>query len=420
MVSRGLSADAGAAPGCREELHAALPICGISTRLGRSAEAGRISFSTKLAAASQARYRILFPMLSFWDWIQGLERRYAWGVFGTLLGIIGLLLALLSFRDARPEIRFETFGESNVLDVHTPVPALDVLYNGESLQRRDLNLRIINVRVVNTGEIDVLPGSFDNQLRWGFRLSAGRIVDLRVTSGSSDYVRRRLAPRQEGEAAVSFNPLIFDRNESVTVQVLVLHRKGQVPLVTPFGKVAGVSQFVNTRFIGTVERNFAAEAFAGPTLIQVARLALYGTSAFALFTALLLGTALLVTLLDSSPRFPGKRSDIGDADKLRRLLFDGVDIDSRHRRILEAVYRGDNAKGLVRLRDLLTPQEQIAAMLARAERAYWHAPLTPLEALLAMRNEGLLIEDRPGEWSVSSSFNSHLAALIEIAKLRSR
>jgi hypothetical protein len=71
-------------------------------------------------------------------WLQWLEGRYAWGVFGAFLGIVGLALGGVTLQEREPEISFITAGESNVMDVHTSVPALDVLFNGRSIQRRYL------------------------------------------------------------------------------------------------------------------------------------------------------------------------------------------------------------------------------------------------------------------------------------------
>src|SRR5664279_1508531 len=84
-----------------------------------------------------------------------LERRYAWSFLGFVVGVFGIALGILALRERRPEITFSFVAESNVLDVHTPVSALDVLYRGKNIQKLGLNLRIITVRIENTGAVDI-------------------------------------------------------------------------------------------------------------------------------------------------------------------------------------------------------------------------------------------------------------------------
>src|SRR5207253_2906437 len=115
---------------------------------------------------------------------------------GTTLTAISLVVALVTLREKRPEISFLTVSESNVLDVHAPVAALDVVYNGVSLQQRKLNLKILVVRIENTGDVDVLQSLYDAELPWGLRIKSGRIVAVRLTGASSMYLRDRLLPPQ--------------------------------------------------------------------------------------------------------------------------------------------------------------------------------------------------------------------------------
>src|SRR5436305_697066 len=128
-------------------------------------------------------------------WLQRLERGYAWSMLGAIVGIVGVILAIFALRERRAELQFQLISESNVLDVHTPVAALDVLYQGESLQKRQLNLRVITLRVANTGDADILQSQYDQRLPCGLAITRGRIVEIRLLSTNSSYLRNSLSPR---------------------------------------------------------------------------------------------------------------------------------------------------------------------------------------------------------------------------------
>ena len=210
------------------------------------------------------------------SWLKRVERRYAWSFLGFVIGALGVALALLALREKRPEVVFSTLSASNVLDVHTAVPSLDVTYQGQSLQRTNLNLRIINVRIENAGDVDIVQSQYDDKLLWGFRITSGRIVEIRTIGASSTYLAARLSPRRLSDSQVGFDKAILDRGSFAVIQVVVLHPKNLEPIVVPTGKIAGVDITRMRPTSPTGSTRVLPTAFAGSALVQLLRFTAYG------------------------------------------------------------------------------------------------------------------------------------------------
>jgi len=73
---------------------------------------------------------------------------------GPVFLSVFLGLAALDKRDAG--MAYEILNTTDVLDVRTPVEDLKITFRGEDIQQGNLNLRIYSIRVMNTGETDIL------------------------------------------------------------------------------------------------------------------------------------------------------------------------------------------------------------------------------------------------------------------------
>src|SRR5262249_33173882 len=117
----------------------------------------------------------------------------SWGFWVSLIGsLIGLLGLYAAFHEKQASLRFEITGESNVLDIRQSLPDLQVSFQGEDIQRQNLNLRIITLRITNDGEVDILQPSYDQTEPWGFQLTGGRIIELRPVFSQSQYLTSKI------------------------------------------------------------------------------------------------------------------------------------------------------------------------------------------------------------------------------------
>lgn len=363
--------------------------------------------------------------------VKQLEKRVAWGFIGTTLTAISLVVAVVTLREKRPEISVMTVSESNVLDVHAPVAALDVVYNGVSLQQRKLNLKILVVRIENTGDADVLQFLYDAELPWGLRIKTGRIVAVRLTGASSMYLRDRLLPAQMLPAEfIQLRKVIFERGSFATLELLVLHRRDMTPAIETIGKIAG------TRFLNAIVKpdgepsGFLAKTFRGTAATQVVRLLVYGVLFLFALALMMFIFVELFELALSRPASAGRPREL-------RSVFRTISIDRESRIIISGVYLRGGVSGLEGFRALLVDAprlreflETMADDIRRAERnlalvALRRAQkgrsveLSLSQALFAMEDLRLLHRTRSGETEFDSRFLDNLSLAIESLSRRS-
>lgn len=283
------------------------------------------------------------------EWFHSADRKYAVGfLWGTALSLIGIWL---SIQDRKPAITFTTVAESNVLDVHTPLPELDIRYRGASLQSAGHNLKIITLRVANTGDVDILPSHYDPRAPWGFYVTAGRIAEVRVLSASSDYVRETIAPAIVQPNRVALGQIMLDTNASAELQLLVLHPATMQPAIRAAGKVAGISSFAMERL---VEEDEKTEWISVRSVV----------TALALVVAMIVVVMALDTVSRAVGRWRSRRRRREVAFALRN-----VRAPAKMKEIIEGIYATRGAKGLREVVSLLADptvlEEHIRALKER-------------------------------------------------------
>jgi hypothetical protein len=231
--------------------------------------------------------------VSLAGWLKQTERRFAWSLLGTVIGATGIYLAIVALHEKRPQVTFATLSEVNVFDVHAPVQNLNILFQGQNVQQQDMNLRILTVKIENTGEVDVLENYFDSRLQWGFSVKPGRVIEARLVSSNDPYLRSQLRPSVSGDSIILTKP-ILERGKYVTLDVLVLHPRQVIPTIVPFGKIAGIDRFGIVRaspntadrrplWIQTLEGSPAVQAFRAviyPILLVLVGFGIFGVASF--------------------------------------------------------------------------------------------------------------------------------------------
>jgi|GEM_PF-6201429 len=222
----------------------------------------------------------------------GTRRRLNWSIVGVVIALIlGFPTVYSVVHRASSEILFEVTNEANVLDVHKPLRDLAISFKGEDIQRKNLNLRVISIRVLNSGELDVLQNQYDAGEPWGFLVDGGKIVDQpRFVGSNSRYIERRLSGRLSSDNGqrVNFPKVIIERGKFFRIEILVLHPRDVQPRVVPYGKIAGMDSFPVKRVSpDNGGHRFWPEVVSGGPWVNVAR------------TLLSLGLVVVVTGLVS-------------------------------------------------------------------------------------------------------------------------
>lgn len=196
------------------------------------------------------------------------------------LALLGVLLALIfgsfsvyTYIADNPSVTFDIISDSNVLDVHESLTGLNIYYQGEDIQQTNQNLRIITLKVENTGNVDILQNFYDNNVKWGFQIDNGHIIEAKLVGSNSNYLESNLNIKVINNS-VEFSKPIFEKNKFFIVTVLILHNKDEGPLLNPTGKIAGIENIgVKTSYIE--RESFIDEVLSGSLIVHSTRYIVY-------------------------------------------------------------------------------------------------------------------------------------------------
>lgn len=206
--------------------------------------------------------------------LEKIENKVYWGVIGTLLTIaFGAIGLYTYFHEQKPSLLFEIINESNVLDVHKPLENLTIYFDNENIQKKNLNLRIITIQILNNGEVDILQSYYDQKMEWGFKVSNGKIInDARIVNSNSDYLKNNLSPKIIGDNTVELEKVILEKGKFFSIEILVIHNKDTLPEINYIGKIVGIETVTPEKtWEKNLEPNFWKKFFYGGFLINVLR-----------------------------------------------------------------------------------------------------------------------------------------------------
>ena len=211
---------------------------------------------------------------------------WAWkaiAAFGVILGILGVYHQIFN----PPNIFAQITSEINVLDVHEPLRDLQILFQGDNIQEKKLNLRIYRVKIENNGGTNITQNDFDQSDNWGIRIEKGRIIEVRLVDSNSKYIDKGLFPQIQDNNIVKFNKIIFDKGSSFIVELLVLHDKDIPPVLYRTGKIAGVQESESKILALEHSEPFLTVFFYGTLVVNIARFVLYALTALGILIAVL-------------------------------------------------------------------------------------------------------------------------------------
>ena len=278
---------------------------------------------------------------------RGINKGLLIAVISVLIGSVGLYAAI---QEPRPSISMNIINQTNVLDVRKPLEELSVSFRGEDIQKRNLNLCVITLKVENDGEVNILQSQFDRNSVWGVGMESGEIIEARLINASSDYVKSNLnLTIIEESNAIEFNKIIFERKEFFTVEILVVHDKAAEPKIIPLGKIAGIEEVKITRAETGVEEDFGKRTFFGNTWVQITRVVCY----FIAGTIILIIAILIVVGIGSAR---GKIQRKSRKSKIEHFFDDLDGIEAGNIKIVKAlkdIYADEGDEALVVARSVL-------------------------------------------------------------------
>lgn len=237
-------------------------------------------------------------------WVVNLLRRpNIWPyILAIVLAILGGALTYILSQDPEPKVTIETISDVNVLDLRRSLQGLDIVFRDQNLQEQNLNLRIVAINVLNSGEVDILHAHYDPDDEWGFRFNNGEVVEARLIDASSEYLQSKVDPQPTGVDTVDtvvLPKVTFDVGAYFTVEILLLHSHHELPSISSIGKISGIDKIdVLPRPATRQELSFLRQLFQGSALVHLGRIALYGVGWVVALGILIFALVSISDLLD--------------------------------------------------------------------------------------------------------------------------
>ena len=251
-----------------------------------------------------------------------------WSFVGVVIALLSVIFAVYVFYSEDLNVTFDIVNDANVLDVHKPLSELNIYFQGEDIQQKNLNLRIISVKVENTGNVDILQNFYDENVIFGLQIDDGHIIELRLIDSNSEYLISNLNLKIVNNT-VEFSKPILEKNKYFIVEILVLHDKNKGVTIVPLGKIAGIERMDVTKSY-TERQTFFDAVLSGSPLVQSVRLIVYTILAFIGLFIIVVVVGIIEYLKERLRRH--KRTLL--VDKLD--LFDG-ELNSENKIIVEKI-----------------------------------------------------------------------------------
>jgi hypothetical protein len=212
-------------------------------------------------------------------------------VAGFISSFIGIYTFF--FQNSKPNLKFEITSNTSVTGNNFNDSTLDISYQNSRLKESHESLKIINLKVSNTGGGDILASSYDSQFPIGFRVSGGSIIEKpRILSASNKYIKEKLQINSDS-TKLDFNNVILESESFYIVEILIIHPESKDPSFEAYGKVAGQKEIslVSLMQDGKQEDSFWNKVFSGNLYVQLMRLLLYTIGFLGFFIMLLFSIA---------------------------------------------------------------------------------------------------------------------------------
>lgn len=217
-----------------------------------------------------------------------------------VLALVGIVLSIYAtwFNDKRTEVSVAIQLASDVVNVGGADSDLELVFRGVRLDPSKTPLKVVLVRVWNSGETTIRNADYDPNAPVGFRLLEGEILSFSIERASNDYLTRTARTTLQSDGTVSISPLILEPKDYILLKGMLLQPKDGPVSIQPFGKVAGAAG-VTERLVSRHPAGYI-EGFPTPNEDRWRRVGV------TLFLASLFGYLMVILVLDWSRRLRSK------------------------------------------------------------------------------------------------------------------
>jgi len=234
--------------------------------------------------------------------LMSLDRRFPWSLLGFLAGLIFGLFGIYSvfFYTKAPDLRAEIESSTPVFSLRENVKDLKIIFKGQDIKQAHKELTLINLKLINRGNIPIKPGDFDQKDPLTLFLQNGEIIKADILETSDSYLKKVFADTRKNPQCIQFPPFIMEPDQYLSIRLLTLHTENAAPTLIVTGKIANVR---NVPVIGIASDERSPSkltlAFSGDFVVQFIRVFVYGISTLGAIIGLIL---LYGTILDRRNR----------------------------------------------------------------------------------------------------------------------
>jgi hypothetical protein len=275
----------------------------------------------------------------------------------TLLGVIAAAITIYAFlMDKSAELRYEIISNTNVLDFNADIGNLQVTYDSTDLKETNENLRIYTVKVISTGEKNILKEFYDSNDPLGLEIDLGRIIERpEIIQTSSVYLNRNVKIENYTSNRLTFSQVILEPGEFYVIKLLVIHKMDKIPKLASFGKIAGQKTISVVNFIDVKDEfSFLEKVYQGNFWVQLLRLLSY----FVLVVIILIIIAVIAERIDSIGEKKRKRKMIMEFKKTESYIYTRMD-DALFDR-----YQNHGASSFIQMQRLLIDEIELNQIYA--------------------------------------------------------
>jgi hypothetical protein len=319
--------------------------------------------------------------MSIVDRFRKLDQRNLLGLIGFILTVFSVFFAFYTFYYTKEtKITFEITNQTNVLDILKPVNNLFITFQGDDIQKNNINLRSVTIKIENTGEQNILEADYDSRNIFGFKINKGEVIEAKLVGSNSEFLEQNINIQVVQPDTIKLEKIIFESNNYVLIEILVIHQKDNTPEIVPIGKIAGIDKMtVSSTSSVRPDKPFWVQTLEGPILVQISRAGFY-LIAFILGFILFMYTLLFIT---------------GSIEKKERKKVFKV--------IEKTQLLSDNPNALTFLRELLFDEiENLHKMRSKAEIINFKEEVEAyLEFQESQDDDSELNMKRPLHWGMS-------------------
>jgi len=153
---------------------------------------------------------------------------------------------------------------------------LQILYNNENVLSSDTTLKIVTIKLINSGNISITKEMYDEDYLLGIKVENCKIADKpTIIDFSNSYIKERFSFNQENQT-IKINPIIFDNKDYVTLKLLLIGEKGKQVRISAFGKISGQKSIpILTEIDEQNKISFWSRLVEGSIWIHITRFFLY-------------------------------------------------------------------------------------------------------------------------------------------------